>query len=123
MTAVGIEDGIISIETDSVSLTQNVLNQDVCRLGGLRVSGGVHSVDPELALLALLQVRDGDFSGRVELVGGVHPPPIRSALLVDLNDVTLDRAATVSVWWVPAECDAALRLVLNLWGSRRAGGV
>lgn len=106
-----------------VSLTQDVLDQDVGCPGRLRVSGSVHGVDPELAFLALLQVRDGDFSGGVELVGGVHPPPVRRALLVDLDDVTLDGAAAIFVRRAPGECDAALRLVFNLGGSRWAGRV
>lgn len=59
----------------------------------------------------------------MELVGGVHPPPVRRALLVDLDDVTLDGAATISVRWAPGECDAALGLVFNLGGSRWTGRV
>lgn len=59
----------------------------------------------------------------MELVGGVHPPPIRRALLVDLDDVTLDGAAAVFVWWAPGERDAALGLIFNLRGSRWAGRV
>lgn len=101
-----------------IHLTQDVLNQDVRRLGGLRVSGCIHRIDPELALFALLQVGDCNFSGRVELVSRVHSPPIRRSLLMDLDDVTLDGAAAVSVRGAPAECDAALGLVFNLWGSR-----
>lgn len=54
----------------------------------------------------------------MELVSRVHAPPIRRALLVDLDDVTLDWAATISVWWAPAEGDTALGLVFNLGGSR-----
>lgn len=106
-----------------VTLTQDVLNQDVGRLSRLGVSSSIHRVDPELALLALLQIGDCDFSGRMELVGRVHPPPIRRALLMDLDDVTLDGTATISVWRAPGERDAALGLVFNLWGSRRAGRV
>lgn len=106
-----------------ITLTQDVLNQDVGCFGRLGVSGGVHRVDPELALLALLQVGDGDFSGRMELVGRVHPPPIRRAFLMDLDDVTFDGAATISVWRAPGERDAALGLVFNLRGSRWAGRV
>lgn len=106
-----------------MTLTQDVLNQDVRCLGRLRLAGSVHSIDPELALLALLQVRDSDFSRWVELVSGVHPPPVRRAFLMDLDDVTLQGAATIFVRWTPAESDAALGLVFDLRGSRWAGRV
>ena len=109
---------VSSRSVNRVTLTQDVLNQDVSRPRGLGVAGGVHSINTELALFALLQVGDGDFGGWVQLVGGVHPPPIRRALLVDLDDVTLDGAATIFVWRSPAESDAALGLVFNLGGSR-----
>lgn len=106
-----------------MTLTQDVLNQDVSRLGGLGFSCAVHSVDPELALLALLQVGDCDLSRWVELVGRVHPPPIRRALLMNLNDVTLDGVAAIFVWWSPGERDTVLCLVFNLGGSRCTGRV
>lgn len=108
---------------ESVFLTQDVLDQDICRLGRLRPPGCVDGVDPELALFAFLQVWDGYFSGGVELVCWVHPPPIRRALLVHFNDVTFDRAAAVSVRRTPAEGDAALGLVFDLRGSGRTGDI
>lgn len=106
-----------------VALTQDVLNYDVGSLGGLRVASCIHSVDPELALLALLQVWDSDFSGWVELIGRVHPPPIRRALLMDLDNITLDGASTISVRGAPGECNAALGLVFNLGRSRWTGNI
>lgn len=38
---------------------------------------------------------------------------------MDLDDITLDGAAAIFVWWVPAKCDAVLGLVFNLRSSRR----
>lgn len=102
-------------------LTQDVLNQDVGSSGGLGVPGVVHSVNPELALFAFLQVWNRDFGCGVELIHRVHPPPISSALLVDLDDVTLDRAATVSLWWAPGESDAVLGLIFHLRAAGWAG--
>lgn len=103
-----------------MDLTQDILHHNVGRLGaGLRVASSVYGVDPEAALLALLQVRDCDLSGGVELVSWVHPPPIRRAIFMDLDDVTLDGAAAIFVWRSPGEGDAALRLVLHF---RTAGG-
>lgn len=107
----------------NAALTQDVLSQDLCRPCRLRVSGSIHRIDPKLALFALLQVRNQEFSGWVELVRGVYPSPVRTALLMDLNDVTLNWAAAIFVWWHPAESDAVLCLVFNLWSSRRAGRV
>lgn len=104
-------------------LTQDVLNQDVSCPGGLRVSCSIHGIDLELALLSLLQVRDSDFGRWVELIGWVYPPPIRRALLMNLDDVTFDGASAVSFRRAPGECDAALSFVFNLGGARWAGGV
>lgn len=101
-----------------MTLTQDVLDQDVARPGGLGVPGIIHSINLELALFAFLQVRDSDFSGCVELVGRVHPPPVRSALLVHLNDVTFEGATSIFVWRAPGESDAVLGLVFNHRGSR-----
>lgn len=104
-------------------LTQNVLSQDLCCPCRLRISSGIHGIDPKLILFALFQVRNKEFIGWVELVSRVYPSPIRTSLLMDLNDVTFDWAATIFVWWTPGECDAVLCFVFNLWGSGRAGRV
>lgn len=39
---------------------------------------------------------------------------------MDLNDVTLDGAATIFVWRAPGKRDAVLGLVFNLGSSRWA---
>lgn len=101
-----------------VTLTQDILDQDVTRSGGLRVASSIHSINLELALFAFLQVRYGDFSRRVQLVGRVHPPPIRRALLMHFNDVPFEGATTIFVWRAPRESDAVLGLVFNQRGSR-----
>lgn len=107
----------------NAELTQDVLSQDLCCPCRLRASSSIHRIDPKLALFALLQVRNNEFSGWVELVSRVYPSPVRAALLMDLDDVTFDWAATIFVWWTPAQSDAVLGLVFNLWSSRRAGRV
>lgn len=103
--------------------TQNVLSQDLCRPCRLRVSSGIHGIDPKLTRSALLQVRNQELIGWVELVSRVYPSPVRTSLLMDLNDVTFDWAATIFVRWSPGECDAVLGFVFNLWGSGSAGRV
>lgn len=97
--------------------------QDVSCPGGFRVARSIDGINPEPALFALLKVRHSDFGAWVELFCGVHPPPIKKTFFMNLDDVTLDGAATIFLWWSPGKSDAALRLVLNLWVSRWRGDV
>lgn len=56
----------------------------------------------------------------MELVGWVHPSPVWRALFMNLNDVTLNWASTISFRRSPGECDAALGLIFNLGAARWA---